>query len=70
MTAVNSYDALKVLAYAIENAGDDAEAVKSFLKGLKEFPGASGTFSFDNNGDVNKEIMMKKVKDGKFVYID
>lgn len=33
----------------------------------KEFPGASGSITFDNNGDPIKSVVIKKIKDGEFV---
>ncbi|MBW2990522.1 ABC transporter substrate-binding protein [Candidatus Woesearchaeota archaeon] len=69
MTAANSYDALKVLAYAIENVGEDTDDIKEFLVTVKDFPGASGKFSFDKNGDVEKEILIKKVENREFVRV-
>ena len=68
-TAANSYDALMVLAKGIEIAGEDPDKVKAALLEIKDFPGASGTFSFDKNGDVKKNIIIKQVKNGKFVKV-
>jgi len=68
-TAANSYDALKVLATAIEQSGEDPLEVKKAILAMKDFPGGSGLLSFDQNGDVKKEILIKQVKGGKFVRI-
>ena len=46
------YDAMKMLALAIEKAGStDADAVSAALKEIKDYQGASGTISFDEGGD-------------------
>lgn len=70
LTTANSYDALKVLALAIENVGEDPVKVKDYLPTIKDFNGGSGNFSFDQNGDIKKPIIIKQVKDGEFVVIE
>lgn len=70
LTAANSYDALKVLAFAIETAGtQDPDMVKDALLDIKNYEGASGTISFDANGDVEKPLVIKQVQNGSFVKI-
>jgi len=68
-TAANAYDALKVLAAGIEQAGDDPAKVKPVLLSLHDYPGGSGMLSFDENGDVKKQVIIKKVKNGAFVKV-
>lgn len=66
-TAPNSYDAAYILSECLEKVGDDADAVKNCLYGLGEYPGASGTFSFDKNGDAERKLLIKTVHNGKHV---
>lgn len=61
------YDAIKILALAIERGGTNPERIKNALYGIKDFPGISGTTSIDENGDVMKPVILKTVKEGKFV---
>ncbi len=68
-TAVNAYDTLKILSMALEESKDTKE-IKRYLENLKDYKGAGGVFSFDENGDVKKEIIMKQIKDGEFINID
>jgi branched-chain amino acid transport system substrate-binding protein len=64
----SGHDILKVIALAIDEAGaTDTDKIKQALLGIKDFDGASGKFSFDQNGDVTRNIFMKTVKDGQFV---
>lgn len=67
MLSTNGYDALNVLALCIEKTGDNSEKVKDCLYQIKDYEGASGTFSFDSNGDVTKSFITKMVRNGKFV---
>jgi len=68
-SAANAYDALKVLSVAIAQSGESPVNVKSALVGIQNYAGGSGLLSFDANGNVQKEILIKQVKDGKFVRV-
>lgn len=65
--AANSYDTAYLLSDCFEKVGDSAVAVKDCLYTVKDYAGASGTFSIDQNGDAVKNIFIKTIKDGKFV---
>jgi branched-chain amino acid transport system substrate-binding protein len=69
MFSANSFDALMLLAEAIGKVGKDPAAVKGQLLSVKNFEGASGTLSFDENGDVQKPILIKEIRGGKFVVL-
>jgi branched-chain amino acid transport system substrate-binding protein len=66
----HGYDAIMILAKAIEQAGADKEKVRDAIENMKNFAGTGGIFNFspeDHNGlDINAFAMMT-VKDGKFV---
>jgi branched-chain amino acid transport system substrate-binding protein len=66
----HAYDAITILAKAIETAGADKEKVCAAIEGLKGFVGTAGVFNFsatDHNGlDINAFEMLT-VKGGKFV---
>ncbi len=64
--AATAYDALKIIAQAMEN-GIDSETIKNALYSTKNFPGVSGITTFDENGDVAKPPIIKTVKEGKFI---
>lgn len=61
------YDAIKILAQAIETGEFSSEGIKNALYKIKDFPGISGLTSFDKNGDVTKPVILKTVKNGKFI---
>jgi branched-chain amino acid transport system substrate-binding protein len=65
--AALGYDAIYIITKVINEYGYDAEAIKNGLYKLKNFQGVVGSISFDENGDVQSEVMMKIIKDGKFV---
>jgi len=67
LTSASAYDTVKILAQAIEESGEDSLKVKEYLLQVRDYPGVSGTISFDKNGDVKKPILIKQVKDSEFV---
>jgi len=66
----HAYDAMTILAAAIEKGGKDRAKVREAIENLRNFPGTGGVFSFsaeDHNGlDIDSFVMLT-VKDGKFV---
>ncbi len=66
--AVYGYEAARVVLEAIKRAGaKDREAITAVARGLKDFDGVLGKWSFDENGDTSLKVMMvETVKDGKF----
>ncbi len=67
--AANAYDAVKIIANAIEycNGDKDTDCIRDYLYSVKDYPGIGGKTTFDENGDVVKPVMIKVVKDGEFV---
>ncbi|MBW2991336.1 ABC transporter substrate-binding protein [Candidatus Woesearchaeota archaeon] len=66
-SAASSYDALYILTLTMDKCDEDTDCVKNELYNLKEYPGVTGTTSFDENGDVIKPIAIKTVRNGEFV---
>ncbi|WP_206809024.1 ABC transporter substrate-binding protein [Paradesulfitobacterium ferrireducens] len=64
--AAYAYDALNILFEAVKNGGEDRKKVNDYLTTLKDFKGATGTTTFDANGDCLKEPLKLIVKNGKF----
>lgn len=64
--AAQSYDALKIVALAIERGGYNSEEIKNALYRIKNFPGVSGLTSFDEHGDVIKPLKLKIIRSGEF----
>lgn len=62
------YDSLSIVADALgETDMENTDEVKRRLLATKNFPGVSGTFEFDHNGDVRRPIFLKTIKGGAFV---
>jgi len=68
--AVYGYEAACVALRAIRDAGvKDRRAIASAALALRDFDGALGRWSFDDNGDTSMRILtVSGVKDGRFVF--
>ncbi len=66
MFAAQAYDAMKIVAAAIEEGGDDPAAIRQAILDTADYPGITGKTSFQPNGDVEKEVLILKVVEGKF----
>ncbi len=67
-TAAQGYDALKLLAHAMQKAGTTAPGeVAETLRKVKNWQGVTGPHTFNNQGDVvNKPIIIQVVRGKKF----
>jgi branched-chain amino acid transport system substrate-binding protein len=66
----HAYDALMILAKAIETAGLDKEKVRTAIEETQGFVGTAGVFNFsaqDHNGLTIDAFELLTVKNGKFV---
>lgn len=67
--AALGYDAYLVIRDAIERAGStDPVKIRDEIAKTKDFIGAAGIITLDENGDAVKNAVLKRVEDGKFVY--
>lgn len=63
-----TYDAFNLLALAIQRGGNDGTAIRDELFKIKDYAGASGIITFDENGDaINRPLQLKTIKEGKAV---
>jgi branched-chain amino acid transport system substrate-binding protein len=68
--AILGYDALKVLCDAITRAGStDGKKIRDALAQTKDYPGACGPITIDENRNAKKNIVILKIQDGKFTYV-
>ncbi|HHY78064.1 MAG TPA: ABC transporter substrate-binding protein, partial [Clostridiales bacterium] len=65
------YDAYILILDAIKRAGSaDPVAIRDALAETKDFMGAAGVITLDENGDAVKDAVIKVVQNGKFTYLD
>ncbi len=64
--AAESYDALMLIAETLKNKMKiNSETIKDGLYKINNYMGASGSLTFDNNGDVKKPLAIKIIKGQK-----
>ena len=69
--AGHAFDAANIMIQAIVKANYDIAKVKDHLYRIENFPGITGTTSFDDHGDVVKAVMIKKLNlDGSSVILE
>lgn len=69
--AALAYDAMMLLADAIERAGStDRQAIRDALADTAEFPGLAGSITFTPDGDANKGYSKLVIEDGEFAVYD
>jgi branched-chain amino acid transport system substrate-binding protein len=68
--AVLGYDAMKLLCDAINRAGStDSQKIRDALAATKDFPGAAGAITKNEQRNADKPIVVVQVKDGQFKYV-
>ncbi len=70
--AAQGYDAVSLFAYAVQESESAVPAdMASHLRFLEKWKGVTGGYSFTPEGDISgKEIFFKKVKNGRFYFLD
>ena len=65
------FDAYMLALNAINTAGTSVkgESIRDQLAATKNFPGASGNITFDENGDPIKSVVIMTIINGEFVHI-
>ena len=61
------YDAASIILKVIKDSNYSLTNLRSMLYKIHDFTGVTGSCSFNNNGDIEKPVLLKKVAQGKFV---
>ncbi len=66
------YDAVQVLAHAIEKGGSTIpQTISTTLRFLENWESVSGTYSFTHTGDITgRDLFFKEVRGGKFEFLE
>jgi len=69
--AAEGYDVIRLIDTILANSPDfSADGLKAGLYATKNYQGASGRITFDENGDVIKPMAVKKIQQGKAVTVE
>lgn len=68
--AAHAYDAVGVMAKAIEANGATSQGIKTYFDSMDNYSGVVGNFSFDENGDVvGIPYVLWEVQNGQYVEV-
>lgn len=67
--AAGHYDVVNLIAEGISKAGDDPKKVADYISHLKNYKGVTGTFSFNDDCEVSRDMVFRTVRGGKIVGI-
>lgn len=67
--AALAYDSAKLILKAIEEKGEDRQAILDYIESVEAFPGVAGPIEFEDN-NVTRNVIIATVKDGKIVLAD
>jgi branched-chain amino acid transport system substrate-binding protein len=70
LVAALGYDCANLLVAAVQAGDPSGDSIRAHLASTKNFEGATGAITFDARGDVIKPILLKTVRNGKFVAWD
>jgi len=62
--AGHGYDAVMILAQAVQEAGTDPAEIRFYLNSMNPYEGVTGSTDFDDNGDVRKFHRMYVIRNG------
>jgi len=65
--AAHGYDAVMILAQAIEQNGMRTDNITFYMNAMNPFPGAAGVTSFDGDGNARKFHRMMVIRNGQAV---
>ncbi len=66
-----SYDAVRMVCAAIEKTNSvEGDNIRRGLNMLKDYHGASGVMTFDENGDVHKPTGIRVIRNGEFTWYE
>jgi branched-chain amino acid transport system substrate-binding protein len=69
--AALTYDSVWLIADALKRSGSAAPAaLRDAIAATRDFPGVTGTISFDQSRDPKKPGIVIRVQDGKFTYLE
>jgi branched-chain amino acid transport system substrate-binding protein len=69
MVGASAYDAVKILARAIEQAGTDAKAICGALAGLRDYPAITGRIAKFTRGEATKPVQIEVIREGRIRHL-
>jgi ABC-type branched-subunit amino acid transport system substrate-binding protein len=70
LLAAQAYDSLFILAQAIKAGATTREELREELLKVRDFPGVSGTTSFNDDGNAAKIPFLLAIQNGRIVQLN
>lgn len=67
--AASTYDATKLALQTALHCSASNSDCKSYLYGVRDFNGVTGSITFDQNGDVQQGFSIKEIQGGRFGFV-
>jgi len=64
------YDTFNILMKVVKKCGKDKQCAKQQLSKLQGYKGAGGILSTDQDGVGKRSIVIKRINNGKFIYVE
>jgi len=64
--AANAYDATMLIADGLRMCGEDSACIRDYLFTVEGYPGVGGVTTFDEQGDVDKPLVIKTIRNSTF----
>ena len=61
VASAHGYDAARVVLKCLNSKGNSGGRIRDCLYAIRDFPGVTGTFSIDQDGDVVKGLIVKRL---------
>jgi len=69
--SAEGYDALKIVANILTKGTTEPGEIKEELYKLKDFPGVTGSITFNQFGDpINRNIFLKTIKNNQYIILE
>lgn len=67
--AALGYDATKIMAWVVEQAGSDSEKIKNTINSLKNYQGVTGSITLNEKRNAEKEAVIMKVTQSGYEFV-
>ncbi len=63
--SAGTYDSIMLVAKAVAAVGENPKKVGDYISHLKNYQGVTGMYSFDDDCEVNRDLVFRTIKGGE-----
>lgn len=68
--SAQAYDSARIIFKALEGGAERGSEILEAIKGVREFPGATGRIYYSEKGELVRELYVIQIKNGQFIQIN